>query len=72
MKKRILSFVMAVLCLLGCAGCNVAQKDGETLTVICTVFPPYDFVRAIAPEAKVSLLESADKQHSYPEYHPAC
>lgn len=66
MKMRIVSLLMAALCLLGCAGCNVAPKDEETLTVICTVFPPYDFVRAIAPEAKVSLLlPPGQETHAY-------
>lgn len=66
MKKRICALLTAALCLLGCAGCNVAQKKDDKLTVICTVFPPYDFVRAIAPEAEVSLLlPTGQETHSY-------
>lgn len=66
MIKRMLALCLAALCLFGCAGCNIAQKDDETLTVICTVFPPYDFVRAIAPAAEVSLLlPPGQETHSY-------
>ncbi|MBE6756929.1 MAG: zinc ABC transporter substrate-binding protein [Ruminococcaceae bacterium] len=66
MRKRITALLLAALCLLGCAGCGVKSRDSDKLTVICTVFPPYDFVRAIAPEAEVSLLLSAGQEsHSY-------
>lgn len=66
MIKRIVALLLAAVCLLGCAGCAVREKADGTLTVICTVFPPYDFVRAIAPEAAVSLLlPPGQETHSY-------
>ncbi len=66
MKRRVLAAILIAVCLLTLAGCrrNGDKKDG--LQVICTVFPSYDFVRAIAPEAEVSLLLSPGQEsHSY-------
>lgn len=66
MKKRILTAVLALCCLLGCAACSESGAEDEKLTVICTVFPPYDFVRTIAPDAAVSmLLPPGQESHSY-------
>ena len=64
MIKRFLAAVLALSLLGGCTPINI-QKD-DTLTVICTVFPPYDFVQAIAPDVTVSLLLSPGQEsHSY-------
>ncbi len=66
MIKRIVALLLAALCLLGCTGCGTGEKTNDKLTVICTVFPPYDFVRTIAPEADVSLLlPPGQETHSY-------
>ncbi len=56
--KRILSvlllIVMAVTCFTGCG----ASEDGEPkISVVCTVFPQYDFVRNIAKDkADIKML----------------
>lgn len=66
MIKRVIALLLAVLCVVGCAGCRSKKTEEDKFTVICTVFPPYDFVRTIAPEAEVSLLLSAGQEsHSY-------
>ncbi len=66
MIRRVIALLLAICCLLGCAGCAAGGKADDKLTVICTVFPPYDFVRAIAPEAAVSiLLPPGQETHSY-------
>ena len=49
MKKCILCFVAFLVALSMCSGC-VKKTDaaGEKLSVVCTIFPQYDFVREIA------------------------
>lgn len=48
--KKIIALVLALLLLLSLIGCNSSRKDesGEKLSVICTIFPQYDFLRNIA------------------------
>ncbi len=66
MIRRIFAVLLSALCLIGCIGCNAKPHETDRLTVICTVFPPYDFVRVIAPEADVSLLlPPGQETHSY-------
>ncbi len=66
MKRRIWAAVLAAVCLFSLAGCRRGSNKNDGLRVICTVFPPYDFVRAIAPEAEVSLLLAPGQEsHSY-------
>jgi len=66
MKRRVLAVLLAAVCLLSLAGCGAKGEKKDGLQVICTVFPPYDFVRAIAPEATVSLLLAPGQEtHSY-------
>lgn len=73
--KRILPLLLAVLLLAGCAGGN--QPDTETnesgtgelegLRIVSTVFPGYDFARAVAGDlAEVTLLlPPGMESHSY-------
>lgn len=66
MLKRIVAVVLAAVCILTCAGCRVKNEEDDKLNVLCTTFPPYDFVRAIAPEAAVSLLlDPGQESHAY-------
>lgn len=64
--RRILAVCTALLLLLGLAGCTDSRKS-EKLTVICTVFPPYDFVRQIAGDnVEVTLLlKPGQESHTY-------
>ncbi|MBQ8849639.1 MAG: zinc ABC transporter substrate-binding protein [Clostridia bacterium] len=59
MKKRIIAIILCALALIGAlSGCEV---EDEKLTVLCTVFPVYDWVRAVVGESKnieVKLLVS--------------
>ncbi|MBO5798369.1 MAG: zinc ABC transporter substrate-binding protein [Clostridia bacterium] len=65
--RRILAVCTALLLLLGLAGCAGMGGKSEKLTVICTVFPPYDFVRQIAGDnVEVTLLlKPGQESHTY-------
>ena len=67
MMRRILAVCTALLLLLGLAGCAGMGGKSEKLTVICTVFPPYDFVRQIAGDnVEVTLLlKPGQESHTY-------
>jgi ABC-type Zn uptake system ZnuABC Zn-binding protein ZnuA len=60
--KRILPIALVIaLALAGLAGCGTTvpatTKDGEKISVVATIFPPYDFTRAIAGDkADISML----------------
>lgn len=73
MNKRLTpvtaALLAAFLLLSGCGKTETAPADGETdkLTVVATVFPAYDFARAVGGEAaEVSLLlPPGAESHSY-------
>lgn len=56
--KRILSLILSCLLVLTVlSGCGDSSVDGEKLSVVCTVFPQYDFVRNIAGDkADIKML----------------
>ena len=78
--KKIIAILLAAVLVLGFVGC--AKKDSTTTTaattgeaqntdlkIVCTIFPQYDFVRAITKgvdgvELKM-LLAPGDESHSY-------
>lgn len=65
--KRILAILWMVVCLV-LSGCGEILTESEKpLSVVTTVFPPYDFARAIAGEnAEISmLLKPGTESHSY-------
>lgn len=69
MFKKILSLFLAtvLLCLLF-AGCGVKpSEDDDRLTVVTTIFAPYDFVRQIVGDQAnvVMLLPPGVESHSY-------
>lgn len=67
MKKRLFCFVLA-LTVLVCCGCTQrpAPHDGR-LQVVCTLFPYYDFVRAIGGEyvSPTLLIPAGRETHSF-------
>lgn len=73
MKRIISSFIMLLICMLALAGCKnnaVNSKDSnstEKLSVVATIFPPYDFVREIAGDnvELTMLLPPGSESHSY-------
>ena len=71
MKKRIISIILLVVIIFGAVSATVgcSKKDDGKITVICTVFPIYDWVRNVvgvsdAVEVKLLVSNGADL-HSY-------
>ncbi|MBE6995752.1 MAG: zinc ABC transporter substrate-binding protein [Ruminococcaceae bacterium] len=66
MKKSILVLLCILLCLPGC-GAQTEPQESDTLRIVATVFPAYDFARAAAGEgAEVKLLlPPGTESHSY-------
>ena len=66
--RRILAMGLAAVLLLALAGCGAApEADSGKLQVVATLFPYYDFARAIGGEdAEVTLLVAAGREaHSF-------
>ncbi len=65
MKKRILAAVLCLLLLCGCAPNSRSKQD--KLSVVTTVFPLYDFVRAVGEDrVELTLLIDAGMEaHSF-------
>jgi zinc transport system substrate-binding protein len=69
--KRVLSILMAAMLaatmLAGCGQTAAPEADGDKTSVIATIYPPYDFTRAIAGD-KIELsmlLPPAAESHSF-------
>ncbi len=64
--KRVWALLLAVLCLTGCAAPTPPESGGK-LRVVTTLFPYYDFARAIVGDrADVTLLLSPGREaHSF-------
>ncbi len=62
-------FVVILLLLCFCAACTADEKakNSEKISIVTTIFPPYDFAREIAGEnAQISmLLRPGTESHSY-------
>lgn len=72
MKKYISIVLAGMLALFALSACNTADRgahaaDSDTLSIVTTIFPQYDFTRQIAGDrAKVSmLLKPGAESHSY-------
>ncbi|MBE6963139.1 MAG: zinc ABC transporter substrate-binding protein [Ruminococcaceae bacterium] len=66
MKKTVLMLLCIVLCLSGCAE-QKAPQEPDTLQIVTTIFPAYDFARAAAGEGVevTLLLPPGTESHSY-------
>ena len=67
MKKRLSCFLLAAL-LLCCCGCAARPApEDERLQVVCSLFPYYDFVRAIGGEyvSATLLIPAGRETHSF-------
>ena len=68
MKKRFFAALLSALVLLTASGCGAArQPDDGRLQVVCSLFPYYDFVRAIGGEyvAPTLLIPAGRETHSF-------
>lgn len=67
--KKILSFLLIFVLLLGLAGCGAPAEESGKLQVICTVFPQYDWARNIIGEtdgiALTLLMDNGADLHNY-------
>lgn len=63
--KRVIICIMCIVLLCGCAG--VTPKNQEKATVVTTIFPLYDFARAIGGEniEVTMLIKPGTEVHSY-------
>jgi len=65
MKKYLILLLMLVLLLTGCA--SRGEKPEEGLAVVCTVFPCYDFARAVVGDlgTVTMLISPGSEAHNY-------
>ncbi|MDR2602587.1 MAG: metal ABC transporter substrate-binding protein [Spirochaetaceae bacterium] len=67
--KKLYMFLIAIICasIFSCAKKEAPKKENEKITVVATIFPPYDFVRAVAGDnVNLSmLLPPAAESHSF-------
>ena len=65
--KKLFSLILCFLLLAGCAPTVQKEADDERLHIVTTIFPAYDFVRAVAGDlAEVTLLlPPGTESHSY-------
>lgn len=65
--KKILSLFLIVCMLSVFAGCSVGSAASDKLHVVCTIFPQYDFVRAVAGDLveNTLLLPVGSESHAY-------
>ncbi len=55
--KRLVALLLSAVLLLPLFGCAEQSAETESLKIVCTVFPQYDFVRNIAGDkAEISML----------------
>ena len=67
MAKRFVSCAV-IICMLGAlASCGVQEPPGDELSVVTTIFAPYDFARAVAGDLVqvTMLLPPAGESHSF-------
>ena len=67
MRKRFLALLLAGAVALGLCGCTPVEEDSGRLSVVCSLFPYYDFVRVIGGEwVEPRLLVAAGREaHSF-------
>ena len=66
--KKILAVLTAILLLFSFAGCKENQKQQDTLQIVCSAFPQYDFLREITKGTPVTLtllLKAGQESHDY-------
>lgn len=66
--KRILSLLLTIALLLSLTcGCTTGKNSDDRISVVCTVFPAYDFARAIAGDliALELLIAPGEEVHTF-------
>ena len=64
---KILSLLLCAVLVVGTCACGLAKQDDGKFTIVCTLFPQYDFVRQlVGDKAEVTLLLTpGTDSHSY-------
>ncbi|MBE5939526.1 MAG: zinc ABC transporter substrate-binding protein [Lachnospiraceae bacterium] len=66
--KKTIALMAAVIMCLSLFGCALGKKD-EKISIVCTIFPQYDFVRQITKECNnievTMLLKPGQESHDY-------
>ncbi len=67
MKKLICMLIVLVISILCMAGCGEKLPDNGKINIVATVFPPYDFARAIAGDKAnvIQLVRPGGESHSF-------
>ncbi len=65
----LLSLILVCLLFVGCSNVNAQNENGK-LNVVCTIFPQYDFIRAIAGD-KVNLKMIVPCDREFSSYEPS-
>lgn len=66
--KRVICLILAFLLLTSClSGCGAKKADNGKIKIVATVFPPFDFARAIAGDKAeiVQLVRPGSESHSF-------
>lgn len=69
--KKIISILLVATLLLSFGACKAKKenKSADKLTVVSTIFPPYDYIRAITKDVdginNIMLLAPGNESHSY-------
>lgn len=71
--KKILCAVLFLICALSSCAVNPSDAGEEKLTVVCTVFPAYDWVREVLGEnpANVELILLTDNGEEFHSFQPS-
>lgn len=67
MKRLICLLLVLIIGVFGLSGCAAASTDNGKISIVATVFPPFDFARAIAGDkAEVTqLVRAGSESHSF-------
>ncbi len=66
--KRILCLAVVLCLLCALSGCGVAATNPKTISIVCSVFPQYDFLREITKGADIELtllLRPGQESHDF-------
>ncbi|HRV72891.1 MAG TPA: metal ABC transporter substrate-binding protein [Eubacteriales bacterium] len=68
--KKITAFLLTLLLALSLVGCSAVGSDSDKLSVVCTTFPQYDWVRSIANGVELELTLLMDDGIDLHNYQP--
>ena len=67
--KKIIGYLLSAAICLSLFGCNSASENSDSFNIVCTIFPPYDFVRTLTEGQEnvnvTLLLKAGQESHDY-------